>query len=151
MAEPGNIVDLILKAGGVVGLGSGVAIGRYYQRFQELEKTAKKALELAVDAKDLAHTAKTAVKAEVAKGVAEVRSYIDSQIAKIGRGSIVELSLDPATNKRIADLESRIVGLETRTSSVEDDFDRRNTEDAKWQQEMQRSLGRIEGQLTPLR
>ena len=34
-------------------------------------------------------------------------------------------------------------------SAIEDDLDARDVEDRKWQQEMQRSLGRIEGRLDP--
>ncbi len=121
---------LLTGGGSLLGTGGGFVAAALYRRLDVAAKNAKSALATAKEAKLIAESL-----------LSEAKKYADEQLGKIARGSKVELSFDQDTVERLAKLE-------TRMSAVEDDLDARDKEDQRWQSEMQRSLGRIEGQLT---
>jgi hypothetical protein len=134
-----NIFELLQGGGNVLGAGGGFLAAALYRKLDVASKNAKNALAIAKRAEELV---KNEVKVGIEAGMKEATRYVDEQLAKIARGSKVELSFDQETSSRLA-------SLETRMSAIEDDLDARDVEDRKWQQEMQRSLGRIEGRLDP--
>jgi len=129
-----NIVELLHTAGGGAGTVGGVLVGVIYKRFRASEVLAKLASKRADEVRSQLE--------DLAKDIRELRQSVKSQFAAIARGSSakVELSLDSESLERIARIEARI-------TSLEDDFDAARREDKTSWEEMQRSLGRIEGAL----
>jgi hypothetical protein len=136
-----NLFEILSGGGNLLGAGGGILAGEVYRRFRGAAKDAKEALKIAKDAKVLVENelaaGRTAAITAYNQGIADARAYVDEQLRKIARGSSVELQSEA----------ERLTRLETRMSAVEDDLDARDNEERKWQGEIQRTLGRIEGQL----
>lgn len=145
MALFDNILEIFQSGGGILGTGGGLVAGEIFRRFQGARKDAKDALKLAREAKKLVEDEVSAARSVGAKAyergledaLTQARAYVDEKLVKIARGSVVELQSE----------SERLTRLETRMSAVEDDLDERDVQDRKWQAEIQRTLGRIEGQL----
>jgi oligoendopeptidase F len=140
-----NILELFQSGGGALGAGGALVAGEVYRRFQGAKKDAKEALKIAREAKAIAEREVTAARAAgltayergLEDALRKAREYVDEKLQKIARGSVVELQSE----------SERLTRLETRVSAIEDDADARDLEEKRWQGEIQRSLGRIEGQL----
>ena|SRR5665213_3360291 len=133
MALFDSLADLITHGASAIGVGGGVAAAQIWRKFQKVADNAKEAKKLVTDLITVAAT-----KAELN----QVKADLEATLVKLARSSQTELQLKP-------DVETlnRIAQLETRASSLEDDFDAKNREDTEWNRTIERSLGRIEGAL----
>jgi hypothetical protein len=143
-----EIIELLHSIGAGTGTVGAFISGVIYKRFKAAESSAKSA-----------KTAATAigVKLEVlSKDLRELKSEVQTQFAAIARGSkaTIEFTMDSEIAGRFQRLEARMAEMrtqfETRTSSLEDDFDRAQKEDKEWSQDLLRSLGQVEGRLAVL-
>jgi chromosome segregation ATPase len=152
MALTDSLLELFRTAGGGAGTAGGIIAFNVYKRFSKAEDAAKAAKKLA-DAIELKVTTLatdlTSFKGSITSEVASLKSFTSNEldglkrsIAAVVRGSQSDLAIvpDQKTLERITTLESRI-------SSLEDDFDASRAEDRKSWEEIQRALGRIEGRI----
>jgi len=128
-----NILEMLGHGSDILGAGGGFLAAALYRRLDTAAKNAKLALSVAKEVRLLVTT-------EFDRAVKDAKQYTDDQLSRIARGSQIELQ----SNQQILD---ELAELRTRMSSVEDDADRKGKEDREWLNEVQRSLGRIEGEL----
>lgn len=125
-------INLVEKGGAVAGVGGGYIATRVLNTFKDGLKDAKAARKKADDGYDL---------------IVALRKDFDilrADLANLGllggafRGSSHDL--DAA-----AQISSRLTGLETRMSSIEDDYDEKVKEDKRSWDSILRAVGRLEG------
>ena len=132
-------IGLIEKGGAVAGLGGGYVATRVLGKISEGLKDAKAARDTAAAALKRSN--------ETHELVDKVRVELQAlyvEIERIKRGSFTTEGHDSRTGERLAQLE-------TRMSSVEDDLDESVKENKRSWEQIQRSVGRIEGSLRPNR
>lgn len=137
-------VGLLEKGGAVAGASGGFIATRMFTRVQKGLNDAAAALVNARLAQERADEALTAVKTLKEELVSLQASFtsLSTERRKVPR--ISHAGLDDA---RVAGLDSRLVALETRASSLEDDFDAKAKIDQQSWEAIQRAVGRIEGSL----
>ncbi len=146
MALFDSILDWVHAGGSLMGGGGGLIGGYLYRRFQNVEAAAKQ-LRVEFDA-HLKYAREHVVKKT---DFDEHKKKIDEQFGRIARGSKVEIhaTLTDADERRLANFENLLKELRVefakRVAELEDDFDARNKEDRKWNEDIKWTLGKIEG------
>lgn len=123
-------ITLVEKGGAVAGLGGGSVATWLWTRIEKRLKGAK-------DCADAAHSIadKAATKEEL-KNLRDELTAFRKDVERALRGSSSGFETK---------FTERFVGLETRMSALEDDFDEKVKEDQRSWEAMQRAMGRIEG------
>jgi hypothetical protein len=152
MALTDSLIDLFRTTGGGAGYAGTFIAALVYKRISSAKAAATNAKKL-VEALEVKVTTLTAdvagLKNTITSEVASVRNFAANEldalkrsVAGLVRGSQSDVAIVPDQKT----LE-RITTLETRISSLEDDFDASRAEDRKSWEEILRAVGRIEGRL----
>jgi hypothetical protein len=146
MSFTDSLIEILRTTGAGTGTVGGGLVVAVYKRFQTAEQAALGAAKKIDDLKVEYTATINSLKSFLSTELEGFKRNVDNQLATIARGSKADITVtvDQKTLERILELE-------TRMSSMEDDVDVARKEDRDAWGEILRSIGRLEGQLSSRR